>query len=78
MPITGRRQIDFIPLCVANWIKEIMRAEEDQEREELLRSSLGSDDPGMQGFTSIFNRLVRASGLDDRDWEFRVVLDPCG
>ena len=76
VPITGRRQLDFIPRWVANKIEDFQRAEEDKEREALKMCSWGSDHPGMQGATLMFNRLVYTSGLDDRDWDFRVVLAP--
>ena len=31
----------------------------------------------MQGPISVFNRLIHASGLDDQEWEFRIVNAPC-
>lgn len=37
---------------------------------------LDSDHPGMQQIDMMFSRLIRASGLDDRDWEVRIVRAP--
>ena len=37
---------------------------------------LGSESPIMQGPTSIFNTLLRAIGLDDRERELRVFYAP--
>lgn len=76
VPVTGRWQLDYIPHWVAVRMGKSEREEHERLRPMLMKFSLGSDDPGMQGIVTIFNRLIRASGLDDRDWEFRVVLDP--
>ncbi len=57
-------------------MKKSMREKEKQIRPWLMKNSWGSERPEMQGVLEIFNRLLRASGLDDRDWEFRVVLNP--
>ena len=76
VPITGRMQLNLIPHWVAVRTEKSKRKEEEELREELIKCSFGSDHPGMQGVNLIFNRLIRASGLDDRDWEFRVVLAP--
>ena len=76
VPITGRRQLDFIPRWVIKRIEKSKLAEEDEFREVLTKCSLDSEHPAMQGFNSVFKRLVHASGLDDRDWDFRLVLAP--
>ena len=76
VPITGRWQLDFIPRWFVRWTEKSKLAEEEKLREELRKFSLDSNHPSMQEFNSIFKRLVRASGLDDRDWDFRVVLAP--
>lgn len=76
VPITGRLQLDLIPHWVAVRIEKSERKKEEELREDLMKCSFGSDHPGMQGVNLIFNRLIRASGLDNRDWDFRVVLAP--
>ena len=48
-----------------------------REGEHLRRDLSNSLFPGSQDVNNVFNRLVRASGLDDRDWEVCVVLAPC-
>lgn len=76
VPITGRMQLDFIPSWVARRMAKSARKNEDDLRENLEDCSLRGDHPAMQGVNLIFERLVRASGLGDREWEFRVVLAP--
>ena len=50
--------------------------EEEELRTRIKNSVLSSDHPYMQDINMVFSRLVRASGLDDRDWDLRVVWAP--
>ena len=76
VPITGRRQLNFVPRSVAKWMAKSAREKEDGLREHLKHCSWHGDHPGMRKVNLIFDRLIRASGLGDRDWEVRVVLAP--
>ena len=76
VPITGRLQLNYMPHWVAVRMAKSKCEEEEQSRPGLMKNSLGSDRPEMQGALMIFNRLVCASGLDNRNWEFRVVWNP--
>lgn len=76
VPITGRRQLDIIPHWFEVRTEKFKRKEEDKLRKDLLECSFGHDHPGLQGVNVLFYRLVRASGLVDRDWEFPVILAP--
>ena len=78
VPITGRRRLDYVPDWITEYMEKILEAHGEGERiEKLTYLSVGSEDPNMQGPISVFNRLIHASGLDDRKWEFRIVNAPC-
>ena len=76
VPITGRRQLDCIPSWLEAWIESLRRKETDEWRKDILKCSWGSEHPGMQGPIAIFDRLLHAAGLDDGQWEFRVIQAP--
>ena len=76
VPITGRWQLDLVPQWKAVQMAESTRELEDRVRPDLMEHSLGKEHPQMQGCIEIFDCLVRASGLESRDWEFRVAVDP--
>ena len=76
MPITGRTQLDLIPHCVAVRMEESECEEEEKLRTSIKDSVWLSDHLYMQDINTVFSRLVRASGLDDRDWDLRVVWAP--
>ena len=76
VPITGRWQLNLISRWEAAQMAKLIREEEDQLRPELMELSTGSEHPAMYEANMIFNRLVHASGLDDRGLHFRVLLAP--
>lgn len=76
VPITGRRQLDLIPQWLAVRMEKSKREEEEVLRENIKDCLWHSDHPGMQAVNLVFSRLVRTSGLDDRDWDLRVVRAP--
>ncbi len=76
VPITGRTRLSYVPNWVARLWEDSILKRDNALRKDIAHSSLGKDDPEMQGLLSVFNRLVRASGLDDRDWDLRVVRAP--
>lgn len=76
VPITGRRQLDYIPRWLEAWIENRSRKERDEWRKDILKCSWGSEHPDMQGPIAIFDRLLHAAGLDDGQWEFRVIQAP--
>lgn len=76
VPITGRRQLDLIPNWVAVGFDEHEREGAEELRGSIKNFSLNSDHPAMQIVNLVFSRLVRASRLDDRNWDLRVVHAP--
>ena len=76
VPITGRMRLNYVPNWIARLWEIYIHKTDNALRKDLAGFSLGKDDPEMQGLLSIFNRLARASGLDDRDWDVRVVPAP--
>ncbi len=76
VPITGRWQLDLVPHWKAVQMAKSKREQEDQIRPELMEHSIGRGHPQMQACTEMFDRLVRSSGLENRDWEFRLARDP--
>lgn len=76
VPITGRMQLDLIPKWVAKRMEKSELEKDKELRKELTKFWFESDHPGMQQIDLMFSRLVRASGLDDRDWEVRIVRAP--
>ena len=78
VPITGRRRLDYVPDWITKSMEKICEMQgEGQCIEELTNLSWRSENPNMQGPISVFNRLIHASGLDDWEWEFRIVNAPC-
>ena len=78
VPITGRRRLDYVPDWITKSMEKIRETQgEGQCIEELTNLSWRRENPNMQGPISVFNRLIHASGLDDRKWEFRIVNAPC-
>lgn len=76
VPITGRRQLAYIPRRLKAWYEDLSRKEIDEMRKAILKCSWGSEHPDMQGPIAIFNRLLHAAGLDDGQLEFRVIQAP--
>ena len=73
VPITERRRLDYVP----SWLEHFFNYVEHTMKEEVdNQNSLGRESPIMQGPASTFNNLLRVSGLDDREWELRVVVAP--
>ena len=74
VPITGRRRLDYVP----NWLGTCFETMERELEGEWMKENthLGSESPVMQEPTSIFNTLLCANGLDDREWELRVFYAP--
>ena len=67
VPITRRRRLDYVP----SWLEHFFNYVERQMEEKVdNQDSLGRESPIMQGPASIFNNLLRVSGLDDREWNF--------
>lgn len=78
VPITGRRWLDYVRDWITKSMERICETQgEGQRIEELTLLSWRSENPNMQGPISLFNRLIHASGLDDWEWEFRIVNAPC-
>lgn len=69
-------QLDLIPKWVAKRMEKSELEKDKELRKELTKFWFESDHPGMQQIDLMFSRLVRASGLDDRDWEVRIVRAP--
>lgn len=57
-------------------MKKSEREENDELRKSIENCTWHSDHPYMQDVNLVFSRLVCASGLDDRDWDLRVVRAP--
>ena len=76
VPITGRVQLDLIPNWVAKRIEKSELEDVKELRKEMAEFWFESDHPDMQEIDLIFSRLVCASGLDDRNWEVRVIQAP--
>ena len=72
VPITERRRLHYVPSLIEGFFND----SEHKQGENIPNCSLGSESPIMQGVTSILNNLLRVSGLDDREWEVRVVHAP--
>ena len=74
VPITGRKRLDYVSKWLGSYLETKEREFEDERQKENIH--LGSESPMMQGPTLIFNTLLHASGLDDREWELRVFNAP--
>ena len=72
VPITGRRQLEM-----PEWIQKMSESQTDEKNSEQFRQHIEtySWEPDDQTAMTL-NRLIRSSGLDDRDWELRVVNAP--
>lgn len=78
VPLTGRRRLDHVPDWITKSMEKICETQgEGQCIEELTNLSWRIENPNMQGHISVFNRLIHASGFDDREWEFRIVNTLC-
>ena len=77
VPITGRNQLEYVPKWVEIWAEKEMHNENEEQRKRTADCSWRAGDPGMQVPIAILNRLLRASGLEDREWELRIVNAPC-
>lgn len=76
VPITGRRRFSWLPRF---WLSRLEEAE--SQVTELLRKNeeklfIKSEYPGLRKIEAVFNRIVKASGLDGIAWEVRVVDNP--
>ena len=77
VPITGRNQLEYVPKWVEKWFEKEMHNETEEKRKRTADCSWRAGDPGMQVPIAILNRLLRASGLEDSEWELRIVNAPC-
>lgn len=69
-------QLDLIPNSVLEWMDRSDVENCQKGREEFSKYWFDDDTPAKQNIDQIFDRLVRASGLDDRSWEVHVVRAP--
>ena len=76
VPITGRRQLEYVPKWLERQWESSARKEDDESWKVIAECSWGSDHPALQGPIEVLNRLLRASGMDDQDWELRIVNAP--
>ena len=75
VPITGRLQLDLVTRWKAAQLAKSQREEEaNQVIPMLMPFSMDKQDPCWQQVDEIFNRLIHASGLGDRDWDLRLVV----
>lgn len=49
----------------------------EEQRKIEDKSFIKRDYPGLRKIEAVFDRLVKASGLDDIAWEVRVIDEPC-
>ena len=76
VPITGRKQLEYLPKWLEHVFGILAREEGEELRDRLASRSWASDDPNIQKIVDVLNRLLRASGLSDRKWELLVVNAP--
>lgn len=75
VPITGRRRFSWLSQSSLTKLDETERERLNELREN-ERFFIKSDYPGLRKIEAVFNRLVKASGLDKIAWEVRVIDDP--
>lgn len=76
VPITGRRHISWLPRWKLTRLENLEREVMQNIRQNEEKLFIKSDYPGLRKIEAVFDRLVKASGLDDIAWEVRVLDEP--
>ena len=76
VPITGRRRVSWVPRWELTRLEDSERDATEKIRKNEQDIFIKSDYPGLRKVEAVFNRLVKASGLDDIAWEVRVLDQP--
>lgn len=77
VPITGRKRFSWLSQSMMTKLEEAERESMEKLRENEEKSFIKSDYAGLRKIEAVFNRLVKASGLEDVAWEVRVIDEPC-
>lgn len=76
VPITGRKRFGWLSQSALAMMDENLRKIMERLGENEEKIFIKSDYPGLRKIEAVFNRLVKASGLDDIAWEIRVLDEP--
>ncbi len=76
VPITGRRRWSWLSKSTLTELHEEESRVMKELRDNEEKIFISSDYPGLRKIEAVFERLVKASGLDGIAWEVRVINEP--
>ena len=76
VPITGRRRWSWLSRSTLAKLHEEESRVLKELRDNEEKIFISSDYPGLRKIEAVFERLVKASGLDGIAWEVRVINEP--
>ena len=77
VPITGRRRFSWLSRSKLARLDETERQWVEELRKNEEKLFITREFPGLRKIEAVFDRLVKASGLDNVAWEVRVLDEPC-